>query len=81
MPKIEANINYIPPNPPSSMKLQQNCYCKFSYRTTFDYYETAAVGLWLERQPREREVVGSCPVRDRPKSLKVIMAFPPIAQD
>ena len=32
---------------------------------------------WLERQPREREVVGSIPGRDRPKSLKlVVVAFP-----
>ena len=33
---------------------------------------------WLERPPREREVMGSIPVRDRPKSLKlVVVAFPP----
>ena len=43
---------------------------------------TATVALWLERPPREREVVGSIPGRDRPKSLKlVVVAFPLGAQD
>ena len=43
---------------------------------------TAAVAKWLERLPYEREVMGSIPVRDRPKSLKlVVVAFPLGAQD
>ena len=29
-----------------------------------------SVAWWLERLPREREVVGSIPGRDRPKSYK-----------
>ena len=38
--------------------------------------------LWLERPPREQEVVASIPGRDRPKSLKVvIVAFPLGAED
>ena len=43
---------------------------------------TAAVVCWLERSPREREVLDSIPGRDRPKSLKlVVVAFPLGAQD
>ena len=39
---------------------------------------TAAVAWWLERPPREQEVVGSFPGRNRVKSLKlVVVAFPP----
>ena len=38
--------------------------------------------LWLERPPHEREVTGSIPGRDRPKSLKlVVVAFPFGAQN
>ena len=38
---------------------------------------TAAVAYWLERLPREREVVGSIPGRYRPKSLNlVVLPFP-----
>ena len=33
---------------------------------------TAAVAWWIERLPREREVVGSIPGQDRPKSLKLV---------
>ena len=37
---------------------------------------------WLERPPREWEVVDSIPGRDSPKSLKlVVVAFPVGAQD
>ena len=32
---------------------------------------TVAVTEWLERPPREREVVGSIPGRNRQKSLKL----------
>ena len=40
------------------------------------------VAYWLERPPREQEVVGSIPGRDRPKSLKlVVVAFLLGAQD
>ena len=43
---------------------------------------TAAVAYWLERLPREREVVAWIPGPDRPKSLKlVVVAFPLGAQD
>ena len=42
----------------------------------------AAMAYWLERPPREWEVVGSIPDRGRPKSLKlVVVAFPLGAQD
>ena len=38
----------------------------------------AAVAWWLERRPREREVVGSIPDRDRLKVLKTGgSGFPP----
>ena len=36
----------------------------FSYKIS-----TAAVAQWLERSPREREVVGSIPDRVTPKTL------------
>ena len=37
---------------------------------------------WLERPPREREVMGSIPGRDRPESLKLaVVAFLLGAQD
>ena len=50
--------------------------------TVFDVLLTAAVAYWLECPPREREVVGSIPDRDRPKRLKLVaMAFPLGAQD
>ena len=43
---------------------------------------TAAVAWWLERPPREWEVVGSIHGLDRLKSLKlVVAAFPLGAQD
>ena len=48
----------------------------------FSVDATASVALWLERPPREREVVGSIPGCDRLKSLKlVVVAFPHGAQD
>ena len=45
---------------------------------------TAAVAYWLERLPRKREIMGSIPGRDKPKSLKLetlVVAFPLDAQD
>ena len=43
---------------------------------------TAAVALWLERPTSEREVVGSIPGRERPKSLKLVVVASPLgAQD
>ena len=48
------------------------------YVSVYPIYVTAAVALWLERPLCEREIVGSIPGRDRPKSLKlVVVAFPP----
>ena len=38
-----------------------------------------AVAQWLERPPRKREVVGSIPGRDRPKSLKLVVMASPLA--
>ena len=46
MPKCEANMNYIPPSPPRSMK--QCSYCKISYGTTFDYYDPGAISQWCD---------------------------------
>ena len=35
--KFEANMNYVPPSSPSTMKLcSKKSYCKISYGTTFD---------------------------------------------
>ena len=49
---------------------------------SLSFKRTAAVTLWLERPPRERDVVGSNPGRDRPKSIKlVVVAFPFGTQD
>ena len=44
--------------------------------------KTTMVAQWLEGLPCEREVVGSIPSRNRPKSLKLVAAaFPLGAQD
>ena len=40
---------------------------------------TAAVAEWLERPPREWEVVSSIPGRDRLKSLKLLVVASPLA--
>ena len=40
---------------------------------------TAAVTEWLERPPREWEVVSSIPGRDRLKSLKLLVVASPLA--
>ena len=40
---------------------------------------TTSVAQWLEHRPREREIVGSIPSHNRPKSLKLVVvtvAFP-----
>ena len=37
MPTFEANMNYTPPKPSQLHEtVQQKCYCKISYGTTFD---------------------------------------------
>ena len=52
------------------------------YFVVFQGVRTAAVAKWLERPPREREVVGTIPGRHIPKSLTlVVVAFPLGAQD
>ena len=43
--------------------------CSYTICTTFIKCLTAAVAQWLERSPREREVVGSIPDRVIPKTL------------
>ena len=49
---------------------------------SFYLIETAALTKWLERPPREREVVGSIPAIDRPMPIKlVVVVFPIGVQD
>ena len=43
------------------------------------FCRTAVVALRLERPPRKREVVGSIPASDKPKSLKLVEVASPLA--
>ena len=45
---------------------------------SFTHQLTAAVAEWLERQPREQEVVSSIPGRDRQNSLKLVVVASPL---
>ena len=42
-------------------------------KSTARFFPTAAVAYWLERPPRERELVGSIPGRNGLKSLKLVV--------
>ena len=44
-------------------------------------FETAAMARWFERPPRERQVMGSIPCRDRPQSLKLVAVASPLGTE
>ena len=49
MPKFEANVNCIPPSPPSSMKqCNKSATVKISYGTTSDNYDPEAISQWCD---------------------------------
>ena len=49
MPKFKANMNYIPPSPPSSMEYcNKSATVKFHMDFFFDYYDPAAISHWCD---------------------------------
>ena len=49
MPKFEANMNYIPPSPPSSMKqFNKSATVKFHMELLVTYYDPEAISRWCD---------------------------------
>ena len=48
MPKFEANVNYIPPSPPSYIEqCNKSATVKF-HMDTFDHYGPEAISQWCD---------------------------------
>ena len=49
MPKFEANMNYVPPSPPSSMKqCNKSATVKFHMELLLTYYDPEAISQWCD---------------------------------